>query len=317
MADQYVLRVTAGPGYDEAVHVEVPVNRPEPLRIQSPVADVELNVRIRSYHGLPRASLETSPYFSTSPHDTNDDQFSITLRFTPLEPSDNPGEGISGLDLQFGNDFDRPIRDRLPPGFSAALSFVKWWVDPGLDGDPYADQPYLFGPALSSFNRLHIGPGVYDEVKGGLWFDEGGDSAGLATRASLGMPNTSKERMKWALRDEAKAKWLFRYGETYGLDFFNPYLDFENLSLRLPGFQLPVIKYWDGQGLRYVLRNKSTGAVYLVVLFTLHLKTDVNDDGTLKDGSVESAAAAAVAGCVTDVRDTVSERLSEVAERNT
>ncbi|PHH80614.1 hypothetical protein CDD80_617 [Ophiocordyceps camponoti-rufipedis] len=282
MADQYVLRVTAGSSYDETSHVEVPVNRTEPVRIHSTLADIELSVRIRNYHGLPRASPETSAYFSASPHDANNDQYSIAFRFTPLEPQNCSDQGISGLDLQFGNDFDRPIRDRLPPGFSAALSFVKWWVDPGLDGDPYADQPYLFGPALSSFNHLYVGPGEYDEAKGGLWFEEGGDDQGLAMRAELGVPDTSKTRMKWALREEAKSGWLFRYGQTYGLDFFNPYLDFENLSLRLPGFQLPIIKYWDGQGLRYVLRNKSTGDAYLVILFTLHLKTDVNDDGTLK-----------------------------------
>ena len=34
--------------------------------------------------------------------------------------------------------------------------------------------------------------------------------------------------------------------------------------------------------LRYVLRNKSTGQVFLTVLFTLYLKEDVNEDGTLK-----------------------------------
>ncbi|PFH62657.1 hypothetical protein XA68_12528 [Ophiocordyceps unilateralis] len=287
MADQYVLRVTAGPDYDEAAHVEVPVNRPEPVRIQSLLADVELCVRVRSYHGLPCGSPETSAYFAASPHDVNNDQYSIALRFTPLAPLDCPGDGISGLDLQFGNDFDRPIRDRLPPGFSAALSFVK-----------------------CSFNRLYVGSGKYDEANGGLWFEEGGDDEGLAVRASLGVPSTSKDRMQWALRDEAKAGWLFRYGQTYGLDFFNPYLDFENLSLRLPGFQLPVMKYWDGQGLRYALRNKSTGDVYLVVLFTLHLKTDVNDDGTLKKGAVEHTAAVA-AGSDAEGKET-SKTVSEL-----
>lgn len=34
--------------------------------------------------------------------------------------------------------------------------------------------------------------------------------------------------------------------------------------------------------LRYVLRNKSTGQVFLTILFTLYLKEDVNEDGTLK-----------------------------------
>jgi hypothetical protein len=76
-----------------------------------------------------------------------------------------------------------------------------------------------------------------------------------------------------------------------------------------------VIKYWDGQGvryvilllfrlsfaskrtnltllrghrkrshqLRYVLRNRATGQVYLVVLFTLHLAEDVEQGLVTRD----------------------------------
>ncbi len=40
--------------------------------------------------------------------------------------------------------------------------------------------------------------------------------------------------------------------------------------------------------LRYVLRNRSTGDVYLVVVFTLHLKEDVNEDGTLKPTALQA-----------------------------
>lgn len=285
MADKYILRITAGPAYDEATHVEVPVNQPKPVSVASAAADVELCVRIRDYEGLPRGSPASSPYFDAEPHAYNQDQYSIALRFTPKRPaangstsggstgkdvqdggegSDSVGDdeeedeekgdestsGISGMDLQFGNDFDRPIRDRLPPGFNTALNIVRWWIDPGLDGDAYADKPYLYGPALSSFNRLHVGAGHYDEARGGLWFDEGGDNDGLEARRAAGAPDDGKARMKWALRDASKERWVFQYGRTYGFDFFNPYLDFRNLALRLPGFHLPIIKYWDGQGLR-------------------------------------------------------------------
>lgn len=59
-------------------------------------------------------------------------------------------------------------------------------------------------------------------------------------------------------------------------------------ALRLPGFGLGIMRYWDGQGLRYVLRNKKTKQVYLVVLFTLHLKGDVNEDGSLKPAAIEA-----------------------------
>jgi hypothetical protein len=40
--------------------------------------------------------------------------------------------------------------------------------------------------------------------------------------------------------------------------------------------------------LRYVLRNKTTGDTYLVVLFTLYLKEDVNEDGSLKPAALAS-----------------------------
>ena len=250
MAENYVLRITAGPGYDDAQHIQVPVNTAEPIKIKTETAEIELNVRINNYKGLPQNSPTTSPYFSTEPHAYNQDQYSISFRFTPQKPAGDDSTGIKASDLQFGNDFDHPIRDRLPPGFNTAMSIVRWWIDPGLDGDAYADRPYLYGPALSSFNTIHVGSGEFDEAKGGLWFEEGGDDAGVKFREEVGAPAAGKARMKWALKEDSKEKWVFEYGTTYGLDFFNPYLDFANLSLRLPGFQLPIMKYWDGQGLR-------------------------------------------------------------------
>jgi len=267
MADQYIIRVTAGPTYDLDDHVEVPVNRTDAISIAHDHMDIELNVRVRDYRGLPRDSPSHSPYFDQEPHAYNKDQYSIAIRFTPKKPaangttgSDDEGadkgdggkqlEGISATDLQFGNDFDHPIRDRLPPGFGTAMNIVKWWIDPGLEGDAYADMPYLYGPALSSFNAVHTGPGEHSEEKGGLWFEEGGDEHGIEKRRAWGAPDDAKARMKWALRAENKARWVWEYGKTYGVDFYNPYVDFNEFALRLPGFHLPIIKYWDGQGLR-------------------------------------------------------------------
>jgi hypothetical protein len=265
MADQYIIRVTAGPSYNLDDHVEVPVNQPHPVRVTHDHMDIELNVRIRDYRGLPRNSPSHSPYFDLEPHKYNQDQYSIALRFTPKHPGEDKTkekgegesdederqvEGISAEDLQFGNDFDHPIRDRLPPGFGTAMNIVKWWIDPGLEGDAYADEPYLYGPALSSFNAVHHGPGEHDEEKGGLWFEEGGDEEGMQRRREWGAPEDGKARMKWALRAENKARWVWEYGRTYGVDFYNPYVDFNEFALRLPGFHLPIIRYWDGQGLR-------------------------------------------------------------------
>ncbi|KAI1264851.1 hypothetical protein F5Y18DRAFT_388622 [Xylariaceae sp. FL1019] len=327
MADKYVIRVTAGSDYNIDHQVVVPVNSPETTRISNDLIDAEINVRVRNYHGLPRNSPTTSPYFSLEPHKTNGDQYSLAIRFTPKRPAKNSqkdaaqahatsnegqapnatgnsdhsisGNGISGHDLQFGNDFDHAIRDRLPPGFSYAMNIVKWWIDPGLDGDPYADMPYLYGPGLSSFNAIHVGSGDFDAEKGGLSFGEGGDEAGMRARHDIGAPDSAKDRKKWGLNNDAKDKWIYEYGKTYCVDFFNPYLDFNDFALRLPGFTVPIMKYWDGQGLRsphrkrshtlrYVLRNRSTNDTYLVILFTLYLKEDVNEDGSLKPAALEA-----------------------------
>ncbi|KAK8852043.1 DUF1769-domain-containing protein [Apiospora arundinis] len=345
-AEKYVLRVTAGSTYDVDTHEVVPVNSSEPLKISNEFMDVELNVRVQNYQGLPRNSPKTSAYFSQPPHDYNKDQYSISFRFTPkkqtsgasstatekkAEESDDsdddaakqPTNGISAADLQWGNDFDHPIRDRLPPGFNTAMGIVKWWIDPGLDGDAYADEPYLYGHALSSFNSVHVGKGENDPEKGGLWFDEGGDEEGMEARKAIGAPDGAKQRMKWALRADSKEKWLFEHGKTYGVDFYNPYLDFGDFSLKLPGFTLPIMKYWDGQGLRsnpkrshrlrYVLRNKSTGETYLVVLFTLYLKEDVNEDGSLKPEALASHTSQTEAAAPTETSKAADEPEDEAA----
>lgn len=60
-------------------------------------------------------------------------------------------------------------------------------------------------------------------------------------------------------------------------------LDF---SLRLPGFSLPILDYLDEKHreLRYVLKNRQTGDVYLVVLFTL-VPLDTEDEPAEKENA--------------------------------
>ncbi|KAF4630678.1 hypothetical protein G7Y89_g7456 [Cudoniella acicularis] len=305
MAHNYILQVTAGSEYDITQHQIVPVNHSKPITIESEHMSVDLNVRIQSYRGLPRSSPSTSPYFDLSPHDRNKDQYSIAFQFRPKS-------NINGDDLVFGNDFDHPIRDRLPPGFSTAFKIVKWVVDPGLDGDVYADKPYLYGPALSSVNALHVGGKEKEECddEAGLVFEEEGVEVGLELRKEKGVPESMAARKKHFLVEENRKQWEWEEGRVYGCDFYNPYLDFNDFALRLPGFTLPIMKYWDGQGLRgvyayqpcifarhigqnkkkrahtlrYVLKNRATDTILFVVLFTLYLKEDVHENGELKDG---------------------------------
>ncbi|KAK3485216.1 uncharacterized protein B0T23DRAFT_367087 [Neurospora hispaniola] len=288
--------------------------------------DIDLTVRIQNFHrGLPRNSPSTSPYFDREPHRYNRDQYSIGLRFRPRRPrtSTDPAKGdgnekekgILATDLQFGNDFDHPIRNYLPPGVNTAMNILKWWIDPGLEGDAYADQPYLYGPALSSFNAVRVGRGEEDESKGGLWVEEGAKS-GKQWReevlAGSGVGNDPRKRQKWALKEDAKKKWVWEYGRTYAVDFYNPYIDFGKCELKLPGFGVNVLRYWDGEtGLRYylplgmhaytnnkryVLRNRLTKKPYLVILFTLYPNDMINEDGTLKPEALKATARASGGG---------------------
>ncbi|POS82799.1 hypothetical protein EPUL_005850 [Erysiphe pulchra] len=327
MAEKYLLQVTAGPSYDLTQHQVVPVNSPKPLAIESELISVDLNVRIQAYQGLPLSSPSTSSYFNLPHHVKDDDQYSISFAFSLKS-------AIKGNDLVFGNDFENPIRDRLPPGFNTAFRIMKWFIDPGLEGDVYADKPYLYGPLGSSINTLYIGSMEHKylgknngDPNAGLLFTEGGCDEGIVLRKSKEIPDTEVGRKKYFLNRKNQSSWWWEAGREYGCDFFNPYLDFNAFALRLPGFNLSMIKYLDGQAtrsvvpqlfrsfyvltetlltvthhrnlkdkdsniiipkrshtLRYTLKNRATDTVLLVVMFTLYLKEDIDEQGALKEG---------------------------------
>jgi hypothetical protein len=148
-----------------------------------------------------------------------------------------PKKNIPGTALVLGNDFDQPIRDQLPPFFGKALQFVKSWIDPGLDGDPYADKPYLFGPLLSSANVLSIGTtsgdGRGEDPANDVHVIEEGDEAddGKQIRDQLNIPHDGAGRQKFFLTEDNRKQFQFEQGRQYELDFFNGYLDFNGRSL--------------------------------------------------------------------------------------
>lgn len=171
---------------------------------------------------------------------------------------------------------DHPVRDRLPPGFNTAFKIVKEFIDPGLQCDAYADEPWLYGPSLSCWFAFRLG----EKVEDGEDFPapgeenvtrEGADGSGQAERERLGLPENNEKRRKYFLDAKHREGFVFQKGRCYEADFFNPYLDFGNCALKLPGFSLNVIKYVDQKShcLRYVFKNRETGDVYLNVNIAL------------------------------------------------
>lgn len=269
--DKYRLLVTAGPSYDTTTHNIVHVNTSTPTYIENDFLRAKLKVRIRGYKGLPSASPSTSPYFEDPLHEK--DAYSIAFSFVPKV--DLPSQ-----DVAWGNDFDHPVRDRLPPGVNTAFKIVKEFVDPGLEMDAYADEPWLFGPALSCWFGFRVGDKVEGEMsqesipereEADDVIHEGADGQGEEVRKKFALPDNNEKRRKHFLNRSHREAFAFEKGRLYSADFYNPYLDFGSFALKLPGFSIKVIKYIDEKShtLRYVFKNRATGDVYLCVCLNL------------------------------------------------
>lgn len=64
-----------------------------------------------------------------------------------------------------------------------------------------------------------------------------------------------------------------------------------DFSLRLPGFSLQVTRYIDEKNheLRYVLKNRRTGDVYFVVMFTLIIRGSHSESDQMHQEEEEKA----------------------------
>lgn len=196
--------------------------------------------------GIPK-SPATSPYFSVASRTSA----LYSLEFGFSLPKDTPADA-----LLLGNDFDHPIRDRLPPLFGQAFKYAKTWIDPGLDGDPYADEPYLYGKCLSSVQTFRVGKkDGKSSAEGGedvAVVDEGADGEEAEqVRHDKGIPATGSARQKYFLNEQHRKDFVLEKGRRYDCDFYNGYLDFNDFSLKLPlGLSMSVVRHWDGQPLR-------------------------------------------------------------------
>ncbi|KAK5010961.1 hypothetical protein LTR28_006685 [Elasticomyces elasticus] len=279
MADQFFLRATAGPTYEASTQQEVHVNTDEAVHISTKEIEADIKIRIRNYRGPP-GSHTTSPYFAPgSKHEH--DLYSIAFSFSIPSSSSVP----NGQDLVFGNDFDHPVRDKLPPGFGVAFKFATSYIDPGLYGDVYADEPYLYSPLLSTINTFRVSkksPNSKHGVNGAKKDQDSGakpieSSPALAISAPTdakdenqedgvdeeeqSWPSNDAERRKYFLKDENRKQFSFETDKEYICDFFNPYLDFNDFALKLPR--------WGAHALRYVLKNRTTDKPLFVIILTL------------------------------------------------
>lgn len=271
----YKLQVQAGPSYDESTHRIVTVNDPEPLRIDGPHMAVNLHVRVRDYDGLPFKSPRHSSYFDHEMHLR--DLFSIAFSFIPKKD-------INGKNLVWGNDFDHPIRDRLPPGFNLAYKIAKTLIDPGITCDAYCDRPWSYGPALSCWYAFRVGekqaspegnkrPTFPDQHA----IEEGADWDGWSVRERHSVPENAKRRRRHFLSPANRDAFQLEKNRVYHADFYSPYFDPNKVVLKLPGIKIRVLKYVDMKThtLRYVFKDWEKNETYLVILLKLLFAEDL------------------------------------------
>lgn len=278
MAEKYMLRVTAGPSYDWSEQKPVFVNTDTPTVFENEFMRSSIKVRIKGYEGLPRGSRPYSPYFEHPMHAK--DQYSIEFSFVPKKD-------LESLDVVWGNDFDHPVRDRLPPAvlFNTAMKIVTHVIDPGIECDAYADEPWLYAPAVSTWMIMNIGDrseeyqyGEIPHPPEGQPLREGADGDGHDVRQLHGLHENNNKRRKHLLNHKNRERFILEKDRLYQVDFFNPYIDFQKFKLKLPGFSLSCLRYINDKThhLRYVFKNRKTGDLYFVVIFTLLFADDVD-----------------------------------------
>lgn len=283
--------MTAGPTYDPNTHSQVSVNSPDVHKVENDLATSYLRVRIKDYHGLPKDTPKNCTYFNHPLHVS--DRYSIAWSFIPRRD-------ISGTELVMGFDFNHPVRDRLPPGTKTAVKIATTVLDPGLYADPFSDEPYLYGPMLSSCFTLRVGGKIeeqsadeqlkqLDSENDGV-IEEGAALSGETVRSKQSVPSAWKARRKFFLDQKELEMFTFEKGRLYHADFFNPHLDFSNFSLRLPGFSISVAKYVDEKThhLRFVLKSRESGEVAFVVFFKLLFGKELKDTMDGQQEQIES-----------------------------
>lgn len=296
------LRVSAGPSTDKLT--VLPVNdETKPFAINSDSFEGQVIVRIKGFTGeLPKGSarLGDTHYFDHSYAKGCTWSIAIQGRFK---------EEVEVDAVEYGNLFEKPIRDRLPWGTSAALTAISY-IDPNLHQDIYADKPWAFSPLICTMSKMHVERLTADVVRHGemkdwpVSFPHGQDEkdytqedtsvllckqgstevdpsleedgyADMSTLSSLRSStdqNATRNRVKfWGNRGVRQAT-KFTPQDVITMDFCHGYLQFDTLTLRLAGMTFDLTAYHDGQPVRFVARNRYTEKIYFVVEFQIAAK---------------------------------------------
>ncbi|KAI9287010.1 hypothetical protein BC943DRAFT_379069 [Umbelopsis sp. AD052] len=224
-------------------------------------------VRVREYTGVNKAAAPSSKYF-----DEHADKFSIQIqgRFLTSATAD---------DIVFGNAFDAPLR--LPAGSSIAMNFAKWF-DPAIELDLYADKPKAFSPLVVTMNSLDV------QVKPDT-LPPWPSASGQRIEEDASIFDIGAGQRRKVLCDQAKRKnFEITPDMVFSMDFYNGYLDFDKCAIQIPGFEIQVLKYWDGQPLRFIAKMRDDSATFFIIEFTVVDEQEMDDDKVVDSQPIDT-----------------------------
>ncbi|SPO28440.1 uncharacterized protein UTRI_04837 [Ustilago trichophora] len=278
------LKISAGPSVDSLSTVAVN-HDDKPTTVSSPHFQGRISVRIKNFTGSDPEGVTHStdtPYF-TSGHGKNQSwSMQIQGRFK---------DEVNADDLVFGNEFDKPIKDHLPYGTSVALQFVKL-VDPNLEHDLYAEKPHAWSPYLATMPRINSTtlsntedakdfqgwPSfpthpeyVVDDITS-LIPNELAEKEKDTVANFKGIDKAHEYRQRFLGNRNHRQEIVVKSDQVVTADFFNGFIDFNDLTLHIPfsgGLKFDLKKYWDGQPVRYICKDRKKGTVFFVIQFDI------------------------------------------------
>jgi len=241
----------------------VPVNSSS-VHIESDLFEGNVFVRLKDYKGPVGEDGTSQP---KEPFSGEKDTWSIAFEG---KFKDGDKEQIEVDEILFGNTWEKPIKDYLPYGTSAALRFVKY-VDPTLSCDLYSDKPWALSPLFSTLQYLSVTESK-DSVPSSFTPSPMPENTSLlvpSDDASL-VETAPKRRSHFAQESARKSTHLSTSSHLVRGDFSHGFLDFSTLALSLPGgLSFSLAKYWNGEPVVFNCRKRSTGESFFVVTFEL------------------------------------------------
>lgn len=276
------LKISAGPSVDSLTTVAVN-HDDQPTTIDNDLFQGRIAVRIKNFTGSDPPSVshqKDTPYF-TSNHGKNQSwSMQIQGRFK---------QSVSADDLVFGNEFDKPIKDHLPYGTSVALQFVKL-IDPNLEHDLYAQKPHAWSPYLATMPRINsvkldnpdggfdswpafpVHPTYVEDDLTSLIPTDLAEKEKDTVANFKGIDKAHEYRQRFLGNKSHRQHIKVEADQLITADFFNGFIDFNDLTLHIPfsgGLKFDLKKYWDGQPVRYICKDKKEGKVFFVIQFDI------------------------------------------------